>query len=315
MERHFSTAIDGPSMPTGKVELLDLASHAPLSQDNVLENSSLAEAVSSVSYGDFLLVSSEFSGLDMDGAVARFIEDGSGNMEKTREDSQRRQFGEIKFGQLLLSSSGETEASELVVVKAFPSSRTAANDFATMTYLNDLAKPSTNHSSFRPIGFYVFPEGGLSAVITVYDQPVISYDNVFLNPDMQPSARKAGSALSYIGFALGYLHGKGISFGDTQVKNFAKGNTGVRYNDTESMRSMVNKRGQINPIDAYEKCRNNITTLLRSLRKGNRDYSEEIMLHFAPVYKGMVQQPGSAIPEEARLGVTDVDEILEDVMS
>lgn len=300
--RHYSVAFDGEATPVGEVNLFVPEQRRPDEQAD-FEDRDLLDRVRGLGYGKFMLSGYEFSGLDSDDLEGRFVE--NEDLKHTREESQR-EHGVI-FGQLVLSSGFDNEATKLVAIKPFESARQAVHEYSVMTYLNTLAEPPRAHSSFKPIGFYVFDKpGGETGVITEYDETVISYDNLFWNPDRQPTEDETRKALGYSALGLGYLHGLGISFGDAQIKNFAKGNQGVRHIDVESAQTMRNKRGIIDPLEANRKITGNLSCLLGSLNR-YEDMTASFMKDFVPVYTGMVSQPASRLPEESRLSAKDIE--------
>lgn len=300
--RYFSVAFDGESTAVGEAELF--VPEPRLSVETAeFEDAALLDKVRSLYYGNFMLLGSEFEGLDPDNLSARFVE--NADLKRTREESQRERG--VMFGQLVLSSRYDSEATKLVAIKPFEAARQAIHEYMVMSYLNSLAPPPHAHSSFKPLGFYVFEKpGGETGLITEYDETVISYDNLFWNPDRQPTEDETRKALGYSALGLGYLHRLGISFGDSQIKNFAKGNQGVRHIDVESADSMRNKRGVIDPIDARRKILGNLSCLLGSINRFE-DLTERFMTDFVPVYTGMASQPNSKLPAEARLSAKDIE--------
>lgn len=297
----------------GNIELFAGLSNLSPEVESGFENPVLLDRVRSVSYGDILLNEWEFPGLGHRSLAGRFVEDESGTMRRTREDSRRAQQADssgMLFGQLVIVSESDNEAVEAVVVKSFDTAREAVHEHVVMTYLNGLAPPPRAHSSFRPLGFYAFPGTTETGLVTSYDETVISYDNLFLNPDREPTQPQVEKAMTNCGLSLGYLNARGINYRDAQIKNNAAGNGGVRHVDPESAESMVEIDGSVDPERAVVKIAASISVLFRSLRRGG-DYTDTIRDTFIPVYEGMVNQPYSRLPIEARLRADDILPLLE----
>lgn len=243
-------------------------------------------------------------------STARFVEIDA--LKRTREDTQRGE--EFKFGQLIVGSMSVREAAMFVAVKPHDTARQAVHEYSVMRFLNSLSPAPFAHSTFEPIGFYANPQGGKTSLITHYELSVISYDNIFWHPDFAPTLPEVRHALGNCALSLGYLHARGIENGDNQIKNNASGSIGgARYNDPESYRSMFTRRNEVDPIVAQQRTRDNIVTLLRSIRRNGEDYDEQFMVDFAPVYLGMINQPASQLPIDARLTAEDLYDIVEDV--
>lgn len=297
--RYYSVAAEGQPTPESEVHYF---THPTADRSwpgiDAYENSELLDGVRGLRPGEFLLADSEFEP-DLEGR-GRFIS--IADMRRTREESWRSDFSfEFAFGQLIVRSVSIREAARAVAMKPFETARQAMHEYAAMRYLNHLAPPPNAHSSFRPLGFHAPHSGGGTVLISAYELSVLSYDNLFWNPEQPPTAPEAARALGNCALGLGYLHRLGIDYGDAQIKNFASGSIGgIRHVDLESAHMMHERAGQVDPLRGEQRVGANIRTLYNSLDKHGIDYAEPFMKHFVPLYVGMVNQPDSRLPEEVR---------------
>lgn len=150
----------------------------------------------------------------------------------------------VYFGRLAVGSERHVPIEYHVAVKPYDKRRVVlgakpplavAHDIATSAHLNRLFEGS----AFIPLGVYreegIYP---VPSLITNYNSSVTSLDNVF-NQTKEPSTRfsiQSMHALKLGNFALGLLHGAGISHNDAYPQNFAITGSQVVMNDTTSFR-------------------------------------------------------------------------------
>lgn len=310
--RHFSVAAEGLSTAVGEVHYF---TH-PVPGDGKMgitgfEDAELLDSLRGLQPGEFLLAGTEFEP-DLQ-SQGRFIN--IADMKRTREDSWRDNFSfEFAFGQLIVQSMSIRETAQAVAMKPFETAREAAHEYAAMRFLNSLAPPPNAHSSFKPLGFHAPQSGGGTVLVSAFELSVISYDNLFWNPVQPPTVPEAARALGNCALGLGYLHRLGIEYGDAQIKNFASDSIGgIRHVDLESAQMLLERGGLVDPLRAEQRTIDNIRTLFHSLAiVHDVDYSKAFMDHFAPLYVGMINQPDSRLPEDARPTELTIDDIIAD---
>lgn len=301
----FDVSFSGPRMPEGSVEFFSPPSGFKADPiDGQLYSPKLTERVKAIDPGDFLLVRRAFRDLEQDGVIGQFIE--GAELEYGREEHAH----DVRFGQLNLSSPFDRQRTELVAMKGFHRPKDAAHEFGVMQYLNRYARPSvTKVSALDTLGFYRMPDTGETALITAYDESVISYDNLFWNPEQPPTEEELHKALSRCAFALGTLHHRGLTHGDAQVKNLAVDNKGVRFIDLESAQAFPGKNGRADFLRTTERIADDIRTFAGSLVSRSEveiDFTEPLTSSFLSRYQRVVRLPSSRVPVEARDAASDV---------
>lgn len=130
-----------------------------------------------------------------------------------RGDSIQR----VEFADLTISTDRQTDrglTTQPVAIKPYPRAWMAARDFRLANQLNSEGKVT-----FEPLGFTKID--GKVAGLTRFEQGVTSFDNILWSTEAAPSDQQVRWALSCAAATLTFLHGKGYTHGDFQVKNTA----------------------------------------------------------------------------------------------
>ena len=196
-------------------------------EDLRLASSDVKDAVRRLGVGGYLLDEFKFQDLAYNPGDSRATMYEVEDFEKGR---QKNSHGLI-FGQLVLRSQYDREKQALVAIKPHDTPKDAMHEFNVTNYINGYGKPTRPILAFEPLGFHRFEDTGQYGLITRYDEAVISYDNVFWDPEFEPTEEQVRKALGKCGVALAMIHNFGLSHGDAQVKNFASDNHGIRLID------------------------------------------------------------------------------------
>ncbi len=318
MAGRFSVQLPGPATPEGGVWFFEAPRGYiadPATNTFVDANRELTSRVKAMEPGDFLLARKEFKDIAERGVVGQFVEaideDADNKMAYTRE---RNSHG-VLFGQLIMRSVFDKEKNSFVALKPFDFPKEAIHEFGVTEFVNGFGKPRRPLYAMNPFGFYRF-ENGQTGLLTEYEEPVISYDTLFWDPDTEPTPQQVQKAMGHVALALGTLHLMRLSHGDAQVKNFAADNKGIRLIDLESAQGFPFKDGTFNEQLIRNRIAEDIDTFVNSLNAGiedtsrYRDYSGQIGSIFAPKYVRTINVHGSRVPESARMSVCDITKLV-----
>lgn len=201
----------------------------PLPSGNKLASSQLVKELKILEPNNVLLFEDVFRtagiGEGSMGAVACIGE--IDDFARTRQDSANA----VYFGQLAVSMHhpGDSDVrTELVAIKPLTNPTEAAHEFGAMTWINEsIGGQGKRPDTFRVLGFFK-QNDGTTAMISRYEQNVISLDNIF-NKEFGKS--RVERFLGYCAATLGFLHVNGGVHGDAQIKNIAIDGEGVRIID------------------------------------------------------------------------------------
>jgi len=210
-------------------------------------NRALSSLVSSLKPGEMVLDKKQFYGiLDPESLQASYTEDH--NLRKGRTCSAHG----VKFGQLVLESVFDQELPTLIAVKPFPSKglmlqespvKALVHEWAATEYIAQL---SEYERTYLPLGLWKRQSDNTPQLITLFDESSQSFDNVFWARGKvaeKTGAEKIISALQLSVYALGVLHGAGVTHGDPQVKNFARDSKHIRFIDLTEVELMQQDTG------------------------------------------------------------------------
>lgn len=226
---HHSPRFDIEPTFEGKVEFFTPPASFAV-RDHRWTDDILARQVRALSPGEQLLSSDYFrhTSLAPDGMEGSFREDPE--LGYGREQSGNV----VSFGQLLLASPKFYDLPSLVAVKPFHTAADALNEFGAMAALNSMRRRGGEQRdmTFKPVGFCGL-EGDMGVgLLTRYDHPVRTLDNIFWNPeDSVRTPERLARAAAHAGFAVGATAYLGVIHNDAQVKNLAESNEGVKVVD------------------------------------------------------------------------------------
>lgn len=231
-----SVAFEGEPIILGEAVLLDMPTEFDMTKQELMTDATLRSAVKRMGAGSLLLAKSELCLLGNADLTGNFVEDPE--LGYGREKSGR----EVYFGQMVLSSSEDYERPELVAMKPYAQDIDGViHELAVNTYINLV---NEYPRAFQPLGIYKTPAGKYE-LITIYDHPVITYDNTFgANKDEEPRALEpevVKKALRMGAFGVGLTHGHGFSNSDVQTQNLGSDNKSVRLVDLEYARFFPNE--------------------------------------------------------------------------
>jgi hypothetical protein len=273
----------------------------------------LARRVKSLQEGEFVLVRDEFSGINTHSTLAQFNE--LPELGQTRLESGHV----VTFGQLVINSLLDPENTEFIAIKPLETYQKAAHEFAVSQYFNREDEDTRRLRTFVPLGFYGLA-GGEPAVITRYEHSVKSYDNVFWNPEVDPSdpiqKEMIKKALARCALSLGILHAEGWIHVDAQAKNmFYDSQDGVIVADLEETHPFKYKSGEPDIDEVDEDIHKDLSTFLASLDRIHEApaFVDVIEEFYAGVYSAVVSGPDSLVPDEARRSPAQVAELYDQV--
>jgi hypothetical protein len=234
---------DGFETPVESIRLRDFP-------DTMLgtRNRALTSLVSALQPGEMVLDAKQFYGvLDPDSLRGTFVEDQ--NLKKGRTCSAHR----VNFGQLVLESVFDQELPTFIAVKPFPSKgltlqespvKALVHEWAATEYVAQLSR---YERTYLPLGLWKRADK-TPQLITLFDESSQSFDNVFWARGKE--AEKTGperivSSLQLCVYALGIMHGAGLTHGDPQVKNFARDSKHIRFIDLTEVELMEQDAGVI----------------------------------------------------------------------
>lgn len=235
---------DGCEVPVDSVRLREFP-------DTMLgtRNRALTSLVSAMKPGEMVLDEQQFYGvLGPDSLHASFIEDQ--NLKKGRTCSAHG----VEFGQLVLESVFDQELPTFIAVKPFPSKGVMLHESPIKALVHEwaatehIAQLSRYERTYLPLGLWRRQKDNAPQMITLFDESSQSLDNVFWARGEE--AQKMGpekiiSALQLCAFALGVLHGAGLTHGDPQVKNFARDSKRIRFSDLTEVELMQQDAGAV----------------------------------------------------------------------
>lgn len=258
------------------------------------------QSIAAIPEGDFLLIPGQFSTVATSGATAHF----NINPEKaqTREESRNK----VQFGQLIVHDPDNRERVEYVAMKPLDTPNRAAREFGAISTINALASKGRLSPALQPLGFYRSPDDGRFSLLTKYEHGILTLDNLFWDPDYEPTERQIRAGLGHCALSLAELHSNGIAHADAQVKNIAADNQGVRYVDLEGAQELAMASGRLDPFGARRLMEIDVRTCLESLD----GYGVELIAEsFTPIYHELITQDGSVVPPEAVLEVREIAEM------
>ncbi len=303
-------------------KLLDegLVSFIEVPEDFEIENLRLAsskvkDAIRGLEVGGYLLDEFKFQDLAYNPGTSSAIMYEVEDFEKGR---QKNSHGLI-FGQLVLRSQYDREKQAMVAIKPHDTPKDAMHEFNVTNYINGYGKPTRPILAFDTLGFHRFEDTGQYGLITRYDEAVISYDNIFWDPEFEPTQEQVRKALGKCGMALAMIHNFGLAHGDAQIKNFASDNHGIRFIDLESAKPFARtSTGAKDPDAILYQVKDDISTFVNSLHTGVEvDDSEtgifrsELLDTFSVLYAEHIKHPSSKLPKDARPKDADIKAIIE----
>lgn len=303
----FSGKLTTTEISSGPVELFE--KEATYDLDSLRKPGiELLPLIRTLELGHTLLDTEQFEELQEAGAKATIIE-----VDEFGSGRQKNSHGLI-FGQMAMSSLFDLEKQVFIAVKPFDTVKDAAREYAFSEYLNGLTRSNGNRLTFNPLGFHRFEDNGQFALITELEESVISYDNTFWDPNVEPTSAQVERALSRCAFGLAKLHLYGISHGDAQVKNMAADNSGIRFVDLESADLLPRANGALEPYSAKYEMSRDIARFVGSLNSGLDsepiDYSDQAIAAFDEHYIHVLHHPSSNIPDEAILTREEIKDIV-----
>jgi len=301
MSRYYSAEVKTlEHTPTGAVQVMSFDTLEAPHSGKGFASPAIRQELNSLEAGNFLLLPQEFC------TVAPQFAEGHINIDPDKGRSREESRNQIKFGQLIINDSISRERVEYVAIKPLTTPNRAAHELGAMLTVNALAKQGKLSPALRPLGFYRLPDGdNRVALLTKYEHSVLTLDNLFWDPNYDPSEVQTRAALGHCAVSLGELHSVGIVHSDAQVKNIAADNRGVRYVDLEGAQKISQPSGRIDSFTARRLTEIDIRTCLESLNGHGQDLIAD---SFVPTYHDMVRRPDSTIPQDA---VMESDEILE----
>lgn len=213
------------------------------------KNRALTSIVSSLKPGEMVLDEKQFYGiLDPASLQASFIEDN--NLRKGRTCSAHG----VSFGQLVLGSVFDQDLPTFIAIKPFPSKGLMLHESPVKALVHEwaatehVAQLSQYERTYLPLGLWRRQKDKAPQLITLFDESSQSLDNVFWarGKDADKTGpEKIISALQLCTFALGVLHGAGLTHGDPQVKNFARDSKRIRFIDLTETELMEQNTGVV----------------------------------------------------------------------
>lgn len=313
MTGSFSAQFSGYSYGEGSVGFADGLNHFELHEGlEIFKGPSVESSTifKRIEPGDFLLFSDQFSDVDPNNLTGSIHEPEVNELGKTRE---RNTHG-LVFGQLILKSTSDKEKNTLVAVKPFDRLAFALDELAATEFVNSRdGRPN----GFRPLGMYRFQDGAYG-LITAYEPEVVSLDNIFWDEDNIPTTDQVSKALKVGAVSLYSIHVDGATHGDFQAKNAVSDNQGPRQADLATFRGFpVHADGNIKVDSAAQRIWGDVDKFISSLNSGiedpaaYRDYRDQIVEEFAPVYLDGVASNDTKVPEEASMTLDKIRAIAE----
>jgi hypothetical protein len=303
MNRRFSAeSVSGVQIPDGQVRLMPEKATRPPAPGRGFVARETRRSLTNMRGGDYLLLSSEFSGLPAEGATAHV------NLHDKKRFAREASRNEVRFGQLVINDPDARERVEYVALKPLDTPGRAAREFGAMSVVNGLAQQGKMSASLRPLGFYRSPDDGRVSVMTKYEHGILTLDNLFWDPEYTPTERQVRAALGHCALSLGELHANGIAHTDAQVKNIAADNSGVRYVDLEGAQELAMASGHVDPYAARRLMEIDVRECFESLNGHGLEY---VSSNFTPVYRSLITREDSFVPEAS---VFDPDDILDSLV-
>ena len=231
-------------------------------------NRALTSLISSMKPGEMVLAEQQFYGVfDNESLTASFIE--NEDFSKGRTCSAHG----VKFGQLVLESTFDQELPTHIAVKPFPSRGVTLNEPPIKALVHEWA--ATDHVAglsnyervYLPLGLWKDTKG-TPQMITLFDEQSQTLDNVFWargKVAANTGQEKIISALCLSLYALGILHGAGLTHGDPQIKDFARDSKHIRFVDLTELELMQEDTDVvINSYDNKKAIRNDLKWLTLS---------------------------------------------------
>jgi len=238
-----SPRIQGPAERMGIVASLPAGQ---ISDESLLESErDITRLVSGLDLGRVALLDTEFRVPYSRGEAQRATFIDEHEFRLGREDGRH----DLRFGQMMINGRGLHERPVFVGAKSFSGAtdkhpdELLAREWATTNYLNSV---SDRQLAYLPLGVWRTARG-INHFLTLYENDVISYDNVFwADLEGTPEALRPKTvehAFEDCIRGLGYLHGVGIVHHDAEAKNLAANLSGVRFVDLESA-GLLPRNGQ-----------------------------------------------------------------------
>lgn len=309
----YSAEWPGSRGPEGSTYFVPKDSIIAEPRDKGFAASALTNDVRSIGAGEFLLFDTPYAVIAEDNDTkAHFNE-----IPELGLSRQRSAQGVI-FGQLIVSSEMERQAVDHVAIKPYNLARAAVQEAGALHVVNGLITGRTRPLSFEPLGFYQFPDGKQTGLITRYDASVQTQDNLFWNPDVEPTEPEARRAFHHAAVALSALHSQSLAHRDAQAKNIARDNLGVRIVDLTDLRRMTEDNAREDVVDDIGKYVTSLTHVDDvdgdRDRTFSRDYTKVFIDTFVPIYRTGIMAPTSRLPEVARLKPEDIEAIAHDAI-
>ena len=258
----MSIAKDGPRVHVPNLKLREFPEtgfEAP--------NRPILSRLHALNPGEAVLEASQFSNISEDGLVADFV------LDEERARGRNESAHGVSIWQVVLQSVYDQEIPITVAAKPYASNlvdlpfspaKTLVHEWAANEHVSRL---SSYERSYLPIGMWK-REDGTPNLLTLFDESTQSFDNIFwakgdevekMTPQRIEKAWRLGM------YAMGVLHGAGLTHGDAQVKNFARDTRRVRFIDLTSLRTL--------PLDD-SKSKKTIDVTDRNLMKIDLDIKE-----------------------------------------
>lgn len=244
----MSIRYDGPETPIESVRIREFPNTMLGTR-----NRALTSLVSSMKPGEMVLANQQFYGvIDSDSLTAGFIE--NHEFKKGRTCSRHG----VKFGQLVLESAFDQELPTQIAVKPFPKRGVKLSEPPVDALVHEWA--ATEHVAglsnyervYLPLGLWKDTKG-IPQMLTLFDESSQTLDNVFWargKTAENTGQKKIVSALCLSLYALGILHGAGLTHGDPQIKNFARDSKHIRFVDLTELEPMEEDTNAIVPSHA-----------------------------------------------------------------
>lgn len=300
--RQFSAEWPTQPGPEGSAYFVTADSIAPGPRDKGLGASALARDIRSLDLGEFLLLDTPYATIALDEETkAHFNEIPELGL------SRQRSAQEVAFGQLIVSSEAEREAADLVAIKPYNLVKGAVQEAGALHVVNNIPINRTGPLSFEPLGFYRYHDG-TTGLITRYDAAVKTQDNIFWDPNYEPSEPEVERAFQHAAVALGVLHEQALAHKDAQVKNMARDNRGVRIVDLTDMRRMTDEGARDDVIRDISEYVSSLTHVDKADggHVFDRDYTQAFINTFPLHYTLSVNTPESRLPAAARMTSDDI---------